>query len=350
MQYTFYDIITAVFSLIGFVIIALVTLAYKKKLKIKKLKMNLSNKWLASVSIILILICELTLLYGSVLEPQAISVNAHQIYLNQPPRTVSHAQLTPAELKIAVISDIHAGPYKGAQFLERVVEKTNAQNPDLVFLVGDYIYSDHSQADQLIPLKSLKARFGKYAVLGNHDYDLGKRLTAAEMGQFTNGQSADYVASKLKEAGIRVLRNEKEQLKLNDLTINIIGLEDLWGNTDLSGFEGQLKSINPAQTNILLQHNPDLIQFDEALKSDLIISGHTHGGQIRLPIIGAVPPLPTESGKDYDQGLFDLREILQDNANPNIKAQLFITNGIGEMGPRARLLCEPEIAILQIIF
>ncbi len=333
MQYTFYDIITAGFSLFGLVIITLLILANKKKF------------------IIPILFCEFILFYGSALEPQAITVNTQQINLNQPPRTVAHAQVpepNSAELKIAVISDIHAGPYKDAAFLERVVEETNAQNPDIVFLVGDYIYSDHKQADQLAPLSKLKAKFGKYAVLGNHDYDLGRRLTAAEMGKLTNKESSDYVAEKLTEAGITVLRNQTKQLEISGKNLSIIGLEDLWGNTDLEGFEHQLDSIDSAETNILLQHNPDIIQFDNALKADLIISGHTHGGQIRLPIIEAVPPLPTEIGKEYDEGLFDLRVTLQENANPNIKARLFITKGIGEMGPRARLLCQPEIAILHV--
>ena len=88
---------------------------------------------------------------------------------------------------------------------------------------------------------------------------------------------------------------------------------------------------------ILVSHNADIVGRAEKLGIDLVLAGHTHGGQVRLPFFGAVPKIPHRLGNHYDRGLFQFGET-----------KLFITSGLGETGPRARLLVPPEVALLEI--
>jgi predicted MPP superfamily phosphohydrolase len=99
-----------------------------------------------------------------------------------------------------------------------------------------------------------------------------------------------------------------------------------------------LKEVKDTHPLILLSHNPDVILRDEHKRAALIISGHTHGGQFRLPLIGAIAPIPNELGRRYDRGIFTL-----DNG-----VILAITQGMGETMARARIFCPPEILMLKI--
>jgi predicted MPP superfamily phosphohydrolase len=102
--------------------------------------------------------------------------------------------------------------------------------------------------------------------------------------------------------------------------------------------DGVMKNIPSNLPTILLTHIPDVILDEPSTKADLIICGHTHGGQIRLPFIGPLHPIPDELGKAYDQGIFTLKN----------GSLLAITHGIGETMARARLFCPPEIMVLHI--
>jgi predicted MPP superfamily phosphohydrolase len=280
-----------------------------------------------------ILVCQLTVIYGSLIEPQWLEVTYTNIELPSAAGKVMQNEPT-QKLKIAVVADLHLGPYKGAAYVSRVVEEINALNPDILLMPGDFIYSRESQADGLAPLSKLNQGIIKLATLGNHDYGISRNIAGKVDGSLTKSA---YVKNRLEQAGVRVLSNENLTLFEGEKQIRVTGLEDLWGFT--GQFADDLFADSETPT-IILEHNPDIILDPRAKTADLVVSGHTHGGQVRLPIIGAIAPLPTKLGRDFDRGLFKYAD----------SSQLFITRGAGEMGPRARLFNRPEIAVLDISY
>ncbi len=248
--------------------------------------------------------------YGSFVEPKILTVHTQDISLSTSPTQ---------SLRVVLIGDIHAGPYRGEAWVRTVVEKTMAEQPDLILLVGDFIYDDPSQTVILGPLGDLSAPLGVYAVLGNHDYE---------------GWQPEIITQTLEALHIEVLENESVSIGITGITL--VGISDLWFAADLSK---ALEGIEEEDNVILLSHNPDVVLDEESRLADLVLSGHTHGGQIRLPWIGSIPPIPDELGRAYDRGFY-LYEGLP----------LFVTAGVGETGPRARLWNPPEISLLTISY
>jgi len=263
----------------------------------------------------------ITVVYGSFIEPRLLIINRYStsLPLRQP-------------LKIAVISDLHVGPYKEKKYIERVVRETNKLLPDLVLLPGDFIQTYTADTSDLSPLADLRTSLGAFAVLGNHDFGLyrsffGKRVEKQDR--------SEDVAHALEEMGITLLRNENILIPLDGGDIAIAGVEDLWtGKTDIAA---ALAEIPENAIIILLSHNPSIIEDPLSTGTHLIVSGHTHGGQIRLPFIGPIPTLPTTLGQVVDDGLFPVDE----------DTTLAITRGVGESGPRARLFAWPEIMVIE---
>lgn len=260
--------------------------------------------------------------YGSFVEPRLITVSEYDVRL--PIR---------ASLKIAVLSDLHVGPYKGKQFLERVVERTNDLLPDLVLLVGDFIFDPDTDLSAFSPLKDLHPSIGTYAVLGNHDQGqyqsiFGKRIMRPDLG--------DNVTTALSDIGIHVLRNENTTVPIVDESIVLAGIDDIW--TAHANLDAAFADIPPRTSLILLVHNPSIVDNLQSRAAHLIAAGHTHGGQIRFPFIGPLPPLPTTLGPAFDQGIFSI----------DADTTLAITRGIAETNARARLFAPPEIMLLHV--
>lgn len=264
----------------------------------------------------------LLLTYGSFMEPHIIVTNRFR---------VTHPLAPP--LRIAIVSDLHLGPYKGEAFLQRVVRRINAELPDLVLLPGDFVFTKTAPIDALSSLKEIRAPLGTYAVLGNHD--LGQYMTL--LGRRYEGKSrGDEIANAIKQAAVTILRNEHTIIPLAETPIALAGIDDLWtGHVDINR---ALSGIPKNTYTILLSHNPSILQDQESNAAHLIVSGHTHGGQIRLPFIGSLTDMPTTLGRDYDHGLFVLPA----------KRALALTRGVGESSPRARLFAWPEIMIVDI--
>jgi hypothetical protein len=277
-------------------------------------------RWRRQSYVILASIAWFVIFYGSFIEPRIITVKKATINLG-----------SSATLRAVLVGDFHVGPYKQADFVAEAVEKINAQKPDVIFLAGDFIFEDaKNEVQYLEPLKNLSAPLGVFAVLGNHDYG----VTRGEIAHNGGTENSRIVTSALKSLGIRVLINSTVTLEPKNAdgtakTLFLRGVEDYWTNRVNIG-----KIPHPS---IVLAHNPDTIMEPGADKIDLMLSAHTHGGQVRLPLIGSVPPIPDILGRKYDEGLFQYGA-----------AQLFITSGIGEIGARARLFNPPEIAVLTI--
>ena len=252
----------------------------------------------------------LVIFWGSFVEPRMIVIDRTEIVLNSNPEN---------GIRAAVITDPHLGPYKHAGWARRIVEVTLEQNPDVVFLVGDYVFDHSSQVDMLESFQELTEHSAVYAVTGNHDY---------------TDRNIGYIIDRLEGWGIEVLENENRIISIDGQEFVLAGVSDVWNDGNISE---TLIGVEEDQEVILLAHNPDVILSKITTLADLVISGHTHAGQIRLPWLGSVSPLPTILGRGHDVGLFSFDD-----------EQLFISAGLGETGPRARLFNPPEMSILQI--
>jgi len=257
----------------------------------------------------------------------ASEISRHELEIV--PRDI-HIQRLPQpfhNFRIAQLSDIHLEEYTEETFLRYAVHRINDLKPDMVLLTGDYV-SDGPRS----PSYALKAalRCGailrelacplRYAVLGNHDFNV----------------DPPFVTAALVSNGIPVLSNQFVAVKRGGAHLWLSGLEDAGAgrpNLDLS--------IPPQLDAPLLMmcHEPDytdtILRHPRGTQIDLILSGHTHGGQVRLPFL---PPLILPSmGTKYVEGLFHFN-----------KTQLYVNRGLGAVGLPVRFNCPPEITILKL--
>ena len=263
--------------------------------------------------------CFLLLSYAAVIEPHLLVINR---------KTLKSA--LPAGLRIAVAADMHVGPFKGKTFIERLVRRINALKPDLILLPGDFLFDETAPIDDLAPFKKLHAPLGVFAVAGNHD--AGNYLSL--LGKpYSKNDRTDELEAFLGALGIPLLRNACQILQHTSGNFVLAGIDDLWSpSCDLAGC---LNKAKPDLPLLLLSHNPDVVLDERSLRADLIVSGHLHGGQMRLPFIGALK-VPALLSPRYAQGLFRFGE----------RTQLLVTRGAGETLVRARLFCWPEIVLL----
>ena len=274
-------------------------------------RLERTTRWIVGTLSLLVF---LVVAYSSFLEPRTLVTDAASVPFP-----------TKEPLTIAVLSDIHVGPYKGAAFLERAVKRVNAERPDLVFLLGDYVFSDSYSLDDLRPLAQLRPSIGTYAVLGNYDRD-------PTPGSF---RVLPELLTLLAQMKITVLQDSHDLVQTSTDSFAIAGIKDL--QTERANLGAALRGIPADLPVILLSHNPDVILDARSRRAALILSGHTHGGQVRLPFLGPLPPLPTTIGRQYDQGIFPLES----------GTTLAITRGIGESAARTRLLAWPEVLVLH---
>jgi len=247
-------------------------------------------------------------------------------------------------LKIVMIGDIHGGSNNvTTEKLREIVAKTNEQKADIVVLLGDYISeknegtAESSNADTLkMPvdtiaenLAGLNAKYGVYAVLGNHDGWYGDAEIAAEFAR----------------VGYRVLQNEVAVIDKDGKRLKLFGLIDhlklskRWDRTS-----ADLKPI--AESNgegnlILLQHSPDIIQVvtgELSISNDLrlILAAHTHGGQVWLPVLGR-PIVPSSFGQKYAYGHVRENDV-----------DMYVTSGVGTSVLPIRFMVPPEIVVLTL--
>jgi predicted MPP superfamily phosphohydrolase len=282
---------------------------------------SLQKLFIGTLSVLGFLGC-ITITYAAFIEPQILVVTRVQ---------VTHPKAPP--MKIAVISDAHIGPYKGEAFLQKVVKKMNGLLPDLVLMSGDFVFTRSADPNELAPFSDINAPLGAFAVLGNHDVGeyqspTGKRYSGENRGE--------NIAQKLEDFGVNVLRNKHVILSLPNANVAIAGIDDLW--TGYHDLPQSFRGIPDDTFTILLSHNPSVIDVKESTAADLIVSGHTHGGQLRIPNIGPFTELHTSLGKQFDQGVFPLED----------GRTLAITRGVGESSARTRLFAWPEIMVIEL--
>jgi predicted MPP superfamily phosphohydrolase len=220
--------------------------------------------------------------------------------------------------RILHLTDLHAGPIVPIDYLERVIKQVNSTDAELVLVTGDLV--THT-IDAVGPVCSVLAKINKrtFVTLGNHDYS----ETSPVLGQ-------PVVARAIEQALLltrcTLLRNAAVHVEHNDAKLCIVGLEDFY--TPLYKPAETFASVRAEGPMIVMSHNPDTIDHLTPHKPALVMSGHTHGGQVRLPLIGA-PILPIQS--NYDRGLFDVEGT-----------KLFVSRGVGFLR-RVRFNCRPEL-------
>ena len=223
-------------------------------------------------------------------------------------------------LKIAHLSDIH---YSGEQPAERkALELVRDVAPDVVLFTGDLLRYVECAPMAIRYLAEFRAPMGVVAVLGNHD----RRLSLTE----------GWLETELRALGIRVLLNESLSLRRDDDELWAIGVDD--PHSGLDCLHCALEGVPPNAYRIVLAHTPGLYRGAMALEVDLVLSGHTHGGQVRLPLLGPVvtnvPGLPRRLGA----GLTRLSD----------RTTLIVSHGIGLTWFQLRLFCPPEVVMVEL--
>jgi predicted MPP superfamily phosphohydrolase len=247
---------------------------------------------------------------------------AGQIKINRQPVPVPNLPGALAGTTVAVLADLHHGPFVGIAFIREAVRLANALRPDLIALVGDYAHKGPQAQAQLPPcleaLSRLHAPLGVFAVPGNHDM-----------------QDEGRVYQELISATpLTDLTNRSERVSANGGRLWLAGVDDLWwGRPDLGR---ALKGVPEGAPVVLLCHNPDFAEESPDERVGLMLSGHTHGGQVYLPALGS-PWIPSRYGAKYRCGL------VQGPAS-----RVLVSRGLGEAGVPLRLNVPPEINLLTL--
>jgi predicted MPP superfamily phosphohydrolase len=234
-------------------------------------------------------------------------------------------------MRIVQLSDIHLDDFTEPFFLRHVVGLVNQMRPDAVFLTGDFVSEGIGRRKYAVDagwqcgaiLNELECK-DRYAVMGNHDVAVGERdVTAA-----------------LRANGTTVLRNACMAIERRGARFWLAGVDDpVWGAPDPElAIPASIRNV-PNEPVVLLCHAPDyadtLLTLEAGQAASLMLSGHTHGGQVRLPLVGALN-LPS-MGRKYVEGMFRLGSM-----------QLYVNRGIGTVGVPFRLNCPPEITVLTL--
>ncbi len=228
---------------------------------------------------------------------------------------------------IGHLTDLHSSRVVSLDQIQHSIDLVLSGNPDVICLTGDFVNSIAPDPDGLASrLRHLSNHAPTFACMGNHD---GGRWLAERKGPAT----PDAVIELLEAAGIRVLRDETESVVVKDRRILFTGVQDLWSgdiDTHRAGFRTE------SEPRIVLAHNPDTKDYLKNEQWDLMLSGHTHGGQIRVPFFGGRLTAPVKDDR-YIEGLLPWRG-----------RHIHISRGVGALGG-LRINCPPEVNLLDLV-
>ncbi|QPS71643.1 metallophosphoesterase [Lactococcus garvieae] len=225
-------------------------------------------------------------------------------------------------LNVVQISDLQVSKYYETDRLDKVIDEVNAQNPDILLFTGDLFDNYSKYPEQKAPmiekLKAFKANIGKYAVWGNHDYGGGAVRVYEEV---------------MTAGGFTVLRNQGETLTLDDgRRVFLGGLDDsLLGNPSVTDTLAYRQSYDYA---ITMTHEPDVADAFMGTDTQLVLAGHSHGGQVWIPFY----PIKNVLAEKYTRGLYQLDAV----------TQLYVNTGIGTTSIHARFGVIPEVTQFTI--
>jgi predicted MPP superfamily phosphohydrolase len=237
-----------------------------------------------------------------------IEVTRHEVFVDDLPQSCDG-------YRIAFLTDTHVASFVRRDFYREIVARTNAFEPDLVLFGGDFVtFGRHIALAAKVLTDGLRAREGMYAVRGNHDYWAGIEDLERELGA----------------RGVEFLTNRSVKLRG---VLPLVGIDEIYrGTPDVAR---AFASVDAAQPCIGISHHPDIIDLVPDRRLDLLLCGHTHGGQIRLPFFGPVV-VPSAHEAEYAAGFHRRRDVL-----------LYVSRGIGAIPP-LRILCRPEVALFTL--
>lgn len=266
-------------------------------------------------SLLVILIIALTTIYY----PHAFEVREYKIQNKNIPDSF-------VGLKIVHFSDVHYGTTIKENELQKIIKKINDIRPDLVLFTGDLFDKNISYSTEELDtlkkeLSTIKADLGKFAVTGNHDYE---------------NNTFDAI---MDESGFKILKNNYNLIHHKDLTPILIGgvpssLQDKQNFEELFSYQ-QPENENQQYYKIILMHEPDNVTKLNTYDVDLVLAGHSHNGQVRLPFIGAV--ITPKGAKNYYDEYYKVN-----------KTDLFISGGLGTSTLPVRLLNKPSINLYRL--
>jgi predicted MPP superfamily phosphohydrolase len=242
-------------------------------------------------------------------EANSISIENIKIKLKRLPKELDG-------FRLVHLSDIHHSPFTSLEHITRVVEVSNRLKPDLFVLTGDYV---SHESEYIAPvaeaLAKLKAEHGIYACLGNHDH----------------WTDAELVTHLFRGEGINLLINEGVRFEARGTRFWLAGVDDLMvGKTDVSA---ALRGSTEDEFKLLLAHNPQIVRRAARHNVDLMLSGHTHGGQVKL--------------RDEEKRILPRRK-LSSGLHRRQNTQVYITRGIGTVVLPVRYQCPPEISVIEL--
>ncbi|HVB40668.1 MAG TPA: metallophosphoesterase [Terriglobales bacterium] len=219
-------------------------------------------------------------------------------------------------LRIAHLSDIHYGLFLSSRSLSRILDLTQAQRPDLIAITGDFVTQSPAFVEPVSEmLARLRAPLGVWAVLGNHDFRSG----------------AERVTRALRQQGIKVLRNQRRLLRHGATRFQIAGIDDSRQHPDVAAALGGRGRAPEAPFTLLLAHNPLELEPAARCGVDLVLSGHTHGGQIKLGFAAQL----------YER-------YLPAGLLTSGETQMYVSRGLGKVIVPMRVGAPPELAFLTL--
>ncbi len=221
----------------------------------------------------------------------------------------------PRALRVAQLSDLHAGSFLGRGDLRHVLERVGAHAPDVIALTGDFITHSPRELERVLDdIGRLRAPLGVFAVLGNHDY---------------RGRQDPWIVAQLAARGVRTLRNESVRLELGGGALCVVGVEDLEESKQLD-FAAARADVRAGDFELVLSHHPALAQYAARERCIAVLSGHTHGAQLDLPLLRRAGP-----------------------AHPGLRVEfgpttLIVSRGLGAIGVPLRLGAPAEVLIVNV--
>ncbi|MEA1009028.1 metallophosphoesterase [Bacillus cereus] len=288
--------------------------------RVKK-EQKISTSKIFIISFISIVMITVSLyFYATEIERKLVTVTWNEIEAATIPKEFNNK-------RILQFSDVHLGPEFSLKQLDKLVEKMNELRPDIVVFTGDLIdkfgsYNAEREEAKGI-LQKIHAPLGKYAVFGNHDRGGGGSL---------------FYKKYMEEAGFSVLVNEVQKVKVdNENYITISGLDDfLLGKPQI---DSTLKNLKQKDFNMLLVHEPDVVDKVGRYPVDFQMSGHSHGGQVQIPFVG--PLITTKLAEKYVEGMYEL----EGKGKP---LYLYVNRGIGTTRMPVRFWSVPELAVFVL--
>jgi uncharacterized protein len=259
--------------------------------------------------------------YAYHVEPTWLAVNRVTLPIRNLPGAL-------AGVRIAQLSDFHHGPHIPAGYLEGAIERTVAEKPDIIALTGDYIDRGPAHVRTAAKLfRGLKAPLGVFAVLGNHDFSVH-----TARGIRRHPELHREVADALGTEGVTVLRNRTVRVERDGAGLLVAGVDDLWSGE--SNPDAALADACANTPRVILAHNPQSVEQLAKHRADVVLSGHTHGGQINWPGLGRL--MLGKKARRWAAGLYPLEA-----------GHLYVNTGVG-FGWRFRFGVRPELAILTL--